>query len=134
MTSLKSVLSLRKVVRTVISRLRGIQCLALVLCWAASVNPTAASAQQVIAIPSYSNPGDATWRAEKDQSQIVKIMIINLNNGDDTRFYPKVLKVVQHAQAAGIKVLSYTHTHYGKRNPETVQLSRGARRFRARRS
>ena len=86
----------------------------------ALINPARAFAQQLIAIPSYSDPGDTTWNAEEAQSQRVKIMIINLNNGDDTTFHPYVLAAVQKAQQDGITVLSYTYTRYGKRDPKVV--------------
>jgi len=92
----------------------------LLLCFGILMNAAYASAQQVIAVPSYSDPGDATWNREESQFQKVKILIINLNNGDDTTFHPYVLAAVQKAQRDGITVLSYTYTRYGKRDPQVV--------------
>ena len=120
MTSLKTEVQLWKQVVELARRLRSIGCLTILVCLAGLMNLTQAAAQEMIAVPSYSNPGDATWNAEEAQSQKVKIMIINLNNGDDTTFHRYVLTAVQQAQAAGIRVLSYTYTRYGKRNPLTV--------------
>lgn len=80
-----------------------------------------ATRAQKIAIPSYAEPGSKVWNTWAAYPQAVAIMIVNLDNGDDTTFYPSVLAAVQSAQASGIKVLGYTYTEYGERNPSTVE-------------
>jgi len=80
-----------------------------------------AAQSQAIAVPSYVQPGSKPWLSWAAHPQAVKIMIVNLNNGDDTNFYPSVLTAVELAQASGIKVLGYTYTDYGQRDPNTVQ-------------
>lgn len=75
---------------------------------------------QILAVPSYVQPGDAVW-AQWQNPKSVGIMIVNLNNGDDTKFYPDVLAAVQQAQKKGISVLAYTYTGYGTRNPNLVK-------------
>jgi hypothetical protein len=97
------------------ARKRASLCLAAIVLLAIGVHA------QNIAIPSYVQPGSRNWKIWAAYPQIVKIMIVNLNNGDDTKFYPSVLSAVQLAQASGIKVLGYTYTHYGQRNPATVK-------------
>jgi hypothetical protein len=42
---------------------------------------------QVLAIPSYVQPGDPVWEQWQNAKRI-GIMIVNLNNGDDTTFTP----------------------------------------------
>ena len=76
---------------------------------------------QTIAIPSYTVPGSKTWKTWAAYPQSAKIMIINLNNGDDTAYHPNVQAAVQAAQASGITVLGYTYTQWGKRNPAVVE-------------
>ena len=80
-----------------------------------------AAQAQKIAIPSYAEPGSKVWNTWAAYPQAVAIMIVNLDNGDDTTFYSSVLSAVQSAQASGIKVLGYTYTEYGERNPNTVE-------------
>jgi len=99
-------------------RLPFARVLLLAVAWLVSVS----SAQpQNIAIPSYVRPGSKTWNSWAAYPQSVKIMIVNLDNGDDLTFHPSTLTAVQAAQAAGIMVLGYTYTEYGERNPSTVE-------------
>jgi hypothetical protein len=79
-----------------------------------------AAPAQSIAIPSYVQPGAKVWKSWAAYPQAVRIMIVNLDNGDDTNFDPSVLTAVQSAQASGIKVLGYTYTEYGQREASTV--------------
>jgi Spherulation-specific family 4 len=75
---------------------------------------------QVLAIPSYVQPGDPVWE-QWQNAKSVGIMIVNLNNGDDTTFYPDVLAAVRKTQQKGISVLAYTYTGYGTRDPNVVK-------------
>jgi hypothetical protein len=75
---------------------------------------------QILAIPSYVQPGDAVWE-DWQNAKSVGIMIVNLNNGDDVKFYPDVLAAVQKTQKKGISVLAYTYTGYGARDPQVVK-------------
>lgn len=91
---------------------------------------TAGSASgQSIGIPSYVQPGSATWQSWAAYPQSVKIMIVNLNNGDDLAFQPAVQAAVQTAQTSGIRVFGYTYTRYGQRDPEAVRLAIDAARL-----
>ncbi len=98
-----------RVAATVLQLVTGIACLS---------SPAAA---QSIAIPSYVIPGSATWQTWASSPQAVKIMIVNLNNGDDFTFYPGVQSTIQLAQASGINVFGYTYTAYGQRDPAAVK-------------
>ncbi len=75
---------------------------------------------QVLAIPSYVQPGDSVWE-QWQNPKAVGILIVNLNNGDDTTFYPDVLAAVKKTQQKGISVLAYTYTGYGTRDPKVVK-------------
>ena len=60
-------------------------------------------AQSRIAIPSYQDPGSAQWNAwQALGSSSVGIMIVNLNNGDDTTYYPSVDQAIRNTRKKGI--------------------------------
>ena len=81
-----------------------------------------ALAQARLAIPSYVMPGSEKWNAfQQLGSQAVGIMVVNLGNGDDTAMNATAAEAVRSARAAGIVVLGYVHTGYGKRNPAEVR-------------
>jgi Spherulation-specific family 4 len=94
--------------------------LAIAVFFLAVLAAAPAAPAQSIAVPSYVQPGSAVWNSWAAYPQAVSIMIVNLDNGDDTTFSPSVLAAVQTAQKSGIKVLGYTYTEYGQRDPNTV--------------
>ena len=78
--------------------------------------------QSRIAVPSYVNPGDPTWTAWEAQGPgAVGMMIVNLNNGDDTTYDPNVDSAIRATRKKGILVIGYVYTSYGKRDPATVR-------------
>src|SRR5579863_10647632 len=75
-------------------------------------------AQSRIAIPSYLNPGSGQWGAWRGLgSSSVGIMIVNLNNGDDTSYYASVDQAIRITRKNGIFVVAYVYTGYGQRDP-----------------
>jgi hypothetical protein len=79
-------------------------------------------AQSRIAIPSYQDPGSAQWNAwQALGSSSVGIMIVNLNNGDDTTYYPSVDQAIRNTRKKGIFVVGYVYTGYGQRDPAVVR-------------
>jgi Spherulation-specific family 4 len=79
------------------------------------------SAQSRIAIPSYQDPGSTQWnRWRAPGSSSVGIMIVNLNNGDDTTYYPGVDQAIRDTRKQGIFVVGYVYTGYGQRDPAVV--------------
>jgi hypothetical protein len=48
-------------------------------------------------------------------------MIVNLDNGDDERYYASVASSIRVTRKKGIFVLGYTYTGYGTRAPKIVQ-------------
>jgi hypothetical protein len=79
-------------------------------------------AQSRIAIPSYQDPGSPQWNEWRALgSSSVGIMIVNLNNGDDTTYYPSVDQAIRNARKKGIFVVGYVYTGYGQRNPAVVR-------------
>lgn len=82
---------------------------------------TASGAVPKLAIPTYAPPGSAAWKGwQAVGPNGLGFMIINLKNGDDTKFRPEVAAAVQSAQRDGIPVLAYTYTSYGKRDVKAV--------------
>lgn len=80
------------------------------------------NAQTRLAIPSYSPPDSQQWRTWQSVGpQGLGIMIVNLNNGDDVGFNAPAAAGVKSAQDAGITVLGYIHTGYGKRDPQQAR-------------
>lgn len=101
-------------------KVRPFLAIALVFFAVLATRPAAQSPK--IAIPSYVQPGSTIWNTWAAYPQAVAFMIVNLDNGDDTSYQPSVLAAVQSAQQSGIKVLGYTYTEYGERDPITVEL------------
>jgi len=78
--------------------------------------------QPRLAVPSYTSPTAPEWnRWESLGPRIVGLMILNLNNGDDTRRNPDIVAAVKRTQRSDILVLGYIHTGYGKRNPAEIR-------------
>jgi len=79
-------------------------------------------AQSRIAIPSYQVPGSGQWGSWRGLgSSSVGIMIVNLNNGDDTSYYPSVDQSIRNTRKQGIFVVGYVYTGYGQRDPDVVR-------------
>ena len=75
-----------------------------------------------LAIPSYASPTSAEWNTWQSMgSKAVGIMVLNLNNGDDTALNAAVAAAVKHTQDSGILVLGYIHTGYAQRDPVEVR-------------
>ncbi|HEX4424357.1 MAG TPA: hypothetical protein VH079_03090, partial [Terriglobales bacterium] len=80
------------------------------------------SGQSRIAIPSYQDPGSSQWYEWRTLgSSSVGIMIVNLDNGDDTAYYPRVAQAIRNARKQGIFVVGYTYTGYGQRDPAVIR-------------
>ena len=78
-------------------------------------------AQSRIAIPSYQDPGSSQWNGWQHLGSSVGIMIVNLNNGDDTNYYPDVDQAIRNTRRQGIFVVGYIYTGYGQRDPALVR-------------
>ena len=79
-------------------------------------------AQSRIAIPSYQDPGSKQWTGWRALgSSSVGIMIVNLDNGDDTTYYPSVDQAIRNTRKLGIFVVGYVYTGYGQRDPAVVR-------------
>jgi Spherulation-specific family 4 len=78
-------------------------------------------AQSRIAIPSYQDPGSGQWAAWRVLgSSSVGIMIVNLDNGDDTSYYASVDQGIRDTRKNGVFVVGYVYTGYGQRDPAVV--------------
>jgi len=78
-------------------------------------------AQSRIAIPSYQDPGSTQWNEWRALgSSSVGIMIVNLDNGDDTTYYSSVDHAIRDTRKQGIFVVGYVYTGYGQRDPAVV--------------
>lgn len=79
-------------------------------------------AQSRIAVPSYQDPGSGQWNAWRSLgASSLGIMIVNLNNGDDTRYHATVDQAIRNTRKKGIFVVGYVYTGYGRRDPATVR-------------
>jgi hypothetical protein len=79
-------------------------------------------AQSRVAIPSYQDPGSAQWNAWAAPGRpSVGIMIVNLDNGDDTTYQPAIAEAIRATRASGIFVVGYVYTDYGLRDPAVVR-------------
>jgi hypothetical protein len=82
----------------------------------------ASRAQSRIAVPSYQQPGSGQWGAWRGLgSSSVGIMIVNLNNGDDTSYYPSVDQAIRDTRKKGIFIVGYVYTGYGQRDPAIIR-------------
>jgi hypothetical protein len=78
--------------------------------------------QPRLAVPSYVSPTAKEWNAWASLGpQTLGIMIINLNNGDDTRYDRAIAAVVKGTQESGILVLAYVYTRYAQRDPAEIR-------------
>jgi len=80
------------------------------------------TAQSRIAVPSYQSPGVSQWLEWRTvASPSVGIMIVNLDNGDDTTYDPRVDQAIRNTRKQGIFVVGYVYTGYGQRDPALVR-------------
>ena len=78
--------------------------------------------QPRLAVPSYVSPTSKEWNSWSSLGpKTVGLMVLNLNNGDDTRYDAAVAAAVKSTQESGILVLGYIYTHYADRNPAEVR-------------
>ena len=81
-----------------------------------------AADQPRLAVPSYVSPTAKEWNVWASLgSQTLGIMIINLNNGDDTRYDAAIAAAVKGTQESGILVLAYVYTRYSQRDPAEIR-------------
>eukprot|EP00026_Physarum_polycephalum_P012356 Phypoly_transcript_12654.p1 GENE.Phypoly_transcript_12654~~Phypoly_transcript_12654.p1 ORF type:complete len:281 (+),score=39.28 Phypoly_transcript_12654:130-972(+) len=76
---------------------------------------------QTIMLPSYFYPGCQDWAETIKAAPTVGVAIINPNSGPGKRVDPNYVTQTKAAQAAGVKILGYVHTQYGKRDISLVQ-------------
>src|ERR1700727_134304 len=80
------------------------------------------TAQSRIAVPSYQSPGVSQWLEWRTvAAPSVGIMIVNLDNGDDTTYDPRVDQAIRNTRKQGIFVVGYVYTGYGQRDPALVR-------------
>ena len=92
------------------------------LVWATWLFSPAVESQTRFAIPSYQDPGSPQWNAwAAPGSRSVGVMIVNVNNGDDTTNYPAVAEAIRKVRKQGIFVVGYVYTGYGQRDPAIVR-------------
>jgi hypothetical protein len=83
---------------------------------------TLAAGQTRLGVPAYQEPGSGQWVAWKAPgANAVGIMIVNLDNGDDERYYPRVEEAIRTTRKQGISVIGYTYTGYGTRDPQIIR-------------
>jgi hypothetical protein len=85
-----------------------------------SPSAEAAGLCQGLAVPAYFYPG-STWATAVGSAPQTALMIMNPNSGPGTVKDANYAKAVASAQAAGVKVLGYVATSYGRRT--SVELA-----------
>jgi spherulation-specific family 4 protein len=81
-----------------------------------------AAGQTRLAVPAYQDPGSGQWTGWKAPgAKAVGIMIVNLDNGDDEHYYPRVEEAIRATRKQGIFVIGYTYTGYGTRDPQIIR-------------
>jgi Spherulation-specific family 4 len=99
-----------------------IACMLVLFALAPSVCGDQDAAAPKLAIPSYADPTSAGWNQWQSLgSDIVGIMVLNRNNGDDVSVDPAWVVAVRKTQGLGILVLGYVHTGYGHRDPKEIR-------------
>jgi hypothetical protein len=79
-------------------------------------------AQSRLAVPSYQDPGSPQWLGWAAPGRpSVGIMIVNLDNGDDTTYDAAIAEAIRVTRASGIFVVGYVYTDYGRRDPAVVR-------------
>jgi hypothetical protein len=91
-------------------------------CLLAILTAVMATGQTRLGVPAYQDPGSGQWTAWKAPgAQAVGIMIVNLDNGDDERYNPRVDQAIRATRRQGISVIGYTYTGYGTRDPQIIR-------------
>ncbi|KAJ3009445.1 UNVERIFIED_CONTAM: hypothetical protein HDU68_002702 [Siphonaria sp. JEL0065] len=84
------------------------------------MKPLATTSNPHTFIPAYFYPGQA-WTQSIEQPSNVEYMIVNPNSGPGDAINPHYVETVKEAQQAGVKIIGYVHTEYGKRFVSTVK-------------
>lgn len=79
-----------------------------------------ATPDQKLAVPAYFSPG-RYWKQMDGSHPPLQLAVMNPSSGPGSSFLPAYLKAVRAAQAAGILVLGYVDTDYGKRSAAAVK-------------
>jgi Spherulation-specific family 4 len=80
------------------------------------------AAAQNIAVPAYFYPGGSpNYWTQVDQAGPGTLAVLNPSSGPGSGPDPNYLSAVRSAEAAGITVLGYVYTNYGKRSLSTVE-------------
>ena len=108
-------------ITTDIKKFLPLRAVLLLITWTLVLGLSAAHAQMRLAVPSYQNPGTATWSEWAAPGPgAVGLMVFDIGNGDNLTYDPTVAAAIQSTRAQGIKVLGYTYTEYGARDPQLV--------------
>lgn len=74
-----------------------------------------------IALPAYFPPGDAdTWKALAGSGGNVSLAVVNPDSGPGAQADPRFVARVAELRRAGLHVLGYVHTSYGRRPAQAV--------------
>ncbi|MFZ0160761.1 MAG: spherulation-specific family 4 protein [Kineosporiaceae bacterium] len=82
-------------------------------------NPTAALS---LAVPAYFHPAVTrkVWQRLPRLAHVLRFVVLNVNSGPGDAVDPHYVPVVAKLQAAGVRVVGYVDTDYGRRTPGEV--------------
>lgn len=85
-----------------------------------------------LAVPAYFHPSQKPelWRGLPGIADLLRFVILNVNSGPGPEVDPSYVRVVAALRAAGIRVLGYVDTAYGRRRPEEIARDADAYRVR----
>jgi hypothetical protein len=80
-------------------------------------------------VPLYAYPTHVSWtqivQAKQANLSVPVVAIVNVNNGPGSAVEPAFATAIPKLAAAGIVVIGYVYTSYGKRDPATVKAEIG---------
>ncbi|MBC8140315.1 MAG: spherulation-specific family 4 protein [Armatimonadetes bacterium] len=87
----------------------------------AKPTPTAKPVKQGMVVPAYFGPGELWTKMADATSDASIVAIMNPGSGPGSAARPDYVTQIKAAQAAGVSVIGYVHTSYGKRPIAEVQ-------------
>ncbi|WP_430868340.1 spherulation-specific family 4 protein [Demequina aurantiaca] len=83
---------------------------------------SAPAANLSLAVPAYFHPAVSTakWRRLVEHAFLMRFVIVNVHNGPGEAPDPSYLPIVESLSAAGIRIVGYVDTDYGRRAPADV--------------
>ncbi len=85
-----------------------------------------------LAVPAYFHPAVApkVWQRLPGLAHMLRFVVLNVHNGPGEALDPHYVSIVEPLQAAGVRIVGYVDTDYGRRSPAEVAHAVGTYRHR----